>query len=113
MHNLHSEMASASSHGVSHGPGHLLFKDKLYAGYHFPGQCACIGCSVMAAKLMIVPLDHSVTDGPGLTSCPGQRGQPPDGGPPSSLAVVPRRTAASASAGRPRARTSPTGSSLP
>jgi 2-amino-4,5-dihydroxy-6-oxo-7-(phosphooxy)heptanoate synthase len=81
MHNLQNKVASdpvkasilsdykpdtrpPSSNGADRGPGQLKFRDSLYAGYHFSRAMRLHRLFRHGSKLMIVPLDHSVTDGP-------------------------------------------------
>jgi 2-amino-4,5-dihydroxy-6-oxo-7-(phosphonooxy)heptanoate synthase len=81
MHNLHHGMGSdpiktsflrdykpetrpPSGNGADHGPGQFKFSDNLYAGYHFSRAMRLHRLFRHGSKLVIVPLDHSVTDGP-------------------------------------------------
>src|ERR1700687_311129 len=79
MDNHHHEMASGSTKmsigpgsilttvngsGTDRRPGQLPFNDKLYAGYHFARALRLQRLFRHSSKLVIVPLDHSVTDGP-------------------------------------------------
>lgn len=53
-----------SGNGADHGPGRLTFRDTLLAGYHFSRAMRLHRLFRHGSKLVIVPLDHSVTDGP-------------------------------------------------
>jgi 2-amino-4,5-dihydroxy-6-oxo-7-(phosphonooxy)heptanoate synthase len=50
--------------GTDYGPGQLKAGDDRFAGYHFARAMRLHRLFRHGSKLMIVPLDHSVTDGP-------------------------------------------------
>ncbi|MBV8900496.1 MAG: hypothetical protein JOY92_10360, partial [Verrucomicrobia bacterium] len=53
-----------SGNGADHGPGQMEAGDKRFAGHHFARAVRLHRLFRHGSKLMIVPLDHSVTDGP-------------------------------------------------
>lgn len=77
MHGLHDEIISdaitpsiplndtlPAGNGAYHGPSQPKFKDTPYAGYHFARAMRLHRLFRHGSKLVIVPLDHSVSDGP-------------------------------------------------
>jgi len=58
-------LANGNGNGSALGPGYLTFKDRSYPGYHCARAMRLHRLFRHGSKLVIVPLDHSVTDGPG------------------------------------------------
>jgi 2-amino-4,5-dihydroxy-6-oxo-7-(phosphonooxy)heptanoate synthase len=54
----------ASGNGSDYAPGRMKFGDPLYSGYHFSRAMRLHRLFSHGSKLVVVPLDHSVSDGP-------------------------------------------------